>query len=77
MQLLVSLIVVDYRNRSLHILNFGELLFRLEPNQTSYARNLEKIRKRSVQANNGVVFNKICVKENLLCIQLVFSRDKH
>ena len=48
MQFLVSLIIVDYHNQSLYILNFGEFLFCLDPDQKSYARNLEKIHMRSV-----------------------------
>ena len=46
--------------------NLGTLLFNLSPSQKSLIRKYENLNKKLINARNAVVFNKTCIKENLL-----------
>ena len=54
------------RNRSQVQVNFGQLLFRLNNQDRSLVRNLEKLYRKQIQSSYGVVFNETCLNENLL-----------
>ena len=57
---------LESQNRSLVNMNFGELLFVLDPEVRSLARRLGKFLRKEVLCFHGVVFNETWIKENLL-----------
>ena len=44
----------------------GDLVFAHPPEERSIVRNIENIRKKINNCENAVVFNSVCIKENLL-----------
>ena len=48
------------------IANFGQLLFTLTHTQRGIVRRLENETKKLHNVHNAVVFNEVCIKENLL-----------
>ena len=47
-------------------MNFGALLHQLPEEQRRTVRKIENISKKLINCNFAVVFNDICIKENLL-----------
>ena len=47
-------------------MNFGELIFNFPCNIRSKIRYLEKLEKKLVKANIAILFNRTCIKENIL-----------
>jgi len=54
------------RDMSPHALNFGQLIFRLNVPERMLVRRLEELYEKRVQSSYGVMFNKTCLRENLL-----------
>ena len=48
------------------IATIGELLFSLTPDQRTVVRRYESETKKLNNVRNAVVFNELCIKENLL-----------
>ena len=48
--------------------NFGQLLYTLNENERRVVRNLESVRRKQNNCHNAVMFNYMCLKENLLPI---------
>ena len=51
---------------TLIIASFGQLLFSLTSDQRSTIRRLENESKKLNNAKHAVVFNELCIRENLL-----------
>ena len=47
-------------------MNFGNLLYNLQEEERSSVRKIEKVSKKLISAQYAVIFNNICIKENLL-----------
>ena len=48
------------------IATFGQLLFELTFEQRNCVRSYENEAKKLINAKHAVVFNEVCIKENLL-----------
>ena len=46
--------------------NFGEVLFHYSVEQKKILRKIENLNKKIINAENAVIFNSVCIKENLL-----------
>ena len=47
-------------------MDFGSLIFNLQPEERSSIRTVEKISKKLITAEFAVIFNNVCIQENLL-----------
>ena len=47
-------------------MDFGSLIFNLHPEERSSVRKIEKISKKLISAQFAVIFNNVCLQENLL-----------
>ena len=47
-------------------MSFGDLIFQLDLQQRKCIRNVEKISKKLISDQFAVIFNDICIQENLL-----------
>ena len=47
-------------------MDFGNLLFNLQCEERTSVRKVESLNKKLITSQLAVIFNKICIKENLL-----------
>lgn len=47
-------------------MNFGQLLYSLPNDKKKLARQIEKVNNKINKAKTSLVFNKMCIQENLL-----------
>ena len=47
-------------------MDFGRLLFQVPQEHRKSVRKIENISKKLINANFAVIFNDICIRENLL-----------
>ena len=48
------------------VLNFGNLLHLLQDEERKVVRNIESLEKKLINNKFAVIFNEMCIKENLL-----------
>ena len=46
--------------------SFGNAVFPLSPTDRKLVRKIENLKKKIVNAEHAVLFNRICIQENLL-----------
>ena len=56
-------------------MDFGSLIFNLQPEERSSIRTVEKISKKLITAEFAVIFNNVCLKENMVpkCTDIYIS----
>ena len=47
-------------------MNLGELIYNLDYNNKKLIRKIENLNKKLNNINNSIVFNELCIKEELL-----------
>ena len=53
-------------NKNKNKMNFVNEIFLLNPEEKSFFRKLEKVKTKIIKCKYSIIFNKTCLKENVI-----------